>query len=173
MQKDELIIQLRKIGLGFVFAAYFVWWSLAVLSRLIKNAARICRGLAFIADSATRALQFLILSSEIRHRSSGRSVVKQFSVLGIIVGAALLTVTPLSLHYTPKKAGLYVDTADARVVHRRRPYYGYYGVGTPYRLSAPTPYYGIAPYGGITPYGVAPYPYSLGPPTGGFFLGSK
>jgi hypothetical protein len=34
MQKDELIIQLLKIGLGLVFAAYFIWWSLAVLSRL-------------------------------------------------------------------------------------------------------------------------------------------
>jgi hypothetical protein len=33
MQKDELIIQLLKIGLGLVFAAYFVWWSLAVLSK--------------------------------------------------------------------------------------------------------------------------------------------
>jgi hypothetical protein len=34
MQKDELINQLLKIGLGLVFAAYFVWWSLEVLSRL-------------------------------------------------------------------------------------------------------------------------------------------
>jgi hypothetical protein len=34
MQKDELIIQLLKIGLGLVFAAYFLWWSLEVLSRL-------------------------------------------------------------------------------------------------------------------------------------------
>ena len=34
MQKDELVIQLLKIVLGVVFAAYFVWWSLAVLSRL-------------------------------------------------------------------------------------------------------------------------------------------
>jgi hypothetical protein len=34
MQKDELIIQLLKIGLGLVFAAYFLWWSIEVLSRL-------------------------------------------------------------------------------------------------------------------------------------------
>jgi hypothetical protein len=95
-------------------------------------------------------------------------------LIGIIVGAALLATAPVSLHGTPKTAGLYVDRADARVAHRRRPYYGYYGVGAAYPgLFAPTPYYSIAPYGGITPYGVMPYPYSLGPPTGGFFMGSK
>jgi hypothetical protein len=93
-------------------------------------------------------------------------------IIGIVVGAALLTAAPFSVHCTPKKAGLYVDRADARVVHRRRTFYGYYDV--PYygalaypRLLAPTPYYGIAPYG------VMPYPYSVGPPTGGFFMGSK
>ena len=98
--------------------------------------------------------------------------------IGIVVGAAaLLTAAPFSMHSTPKKAGLYVDRADARVVHRRRPSYGYYDV--PYygalaypRFIASTPY-NIAPYGGITPYGVAPYLYSVGPPTGGFFMGSK
>jgi hypothetical protein len=95
-------------------------------------------------------------------------------IMGIVVGAALLTAAPFSLHCTPKKAGLYVDRADARVVHRRRPYYGYYDVGGAYpRLFAPAPYYGFAPYGGITPYGVMPYPFSVGPPTGGFFMGTK
>jgi len=84
-------------------------------------------------------------------------------LIGIAVGAALLTAAPFSMHCTPKKAGLYVDRADARVVHRRRQSYGYYDV-TYYgalaypRLIAPTPYYNIAPYGGITPYGVVPYP---------------
>ena len=88
-------------------------------------------------------------------------------LIGIVVGAALLTAAPFSMQCTTRKAGLYVDRADARVVHR--PYYGYYGVGTAYpRPSAPTPYYGIAPYAGITPYGVAPYLYSVGPPTGLF-----
>jgi hypothetical protein len=77
-------------------------------------------------------------------------------IIGIVVGAALLTAAPYSMHCTLKKAGLQVDRADARVVHRRRPYYGY--VGTYPRLVAPTPYYSIAPYGGITPYGVMPYP---------------
>ena len=99
-------------------------------------------------------------------------------IIGIVVGAALLTAAPYSMHCTLKKAGLQVDRADARVVHRRRTFYGYYDV--PYygalaypRLLAPTPYYGIAPYAGILPYGVMPYPYSVGPPTGGFFMGSK
>jgi hypothetical protein len=57
-------------------------------------------------------------------------------LIGIIVGAALLTAAPLSLQCTPRKAGLYIDTAEARVIHRRRPYYGYYGA----------PYYGAAAY---------------------------
>jgi hypothetical protein len=34
MSKDELIIQLVKIGLGFLIAGYFFWWSLEVLKRL-------------------------------------------------------------------------------------------------------------------------------------------
>ena len=99
-------------------------------------------------------------------------------LIGTVVGAALLAAAPFSMHCTPKKAGLYVDRADARVVHRRRLSYGYHDV--PYygavaypRLITPTPYYSIAPYGGITPYGVMPYPYSVGPPTGSFFMGSK
>jgi hypothetical protein len=95
-------------------------------------------------------------------------------IIGIVVGAALLTAAPFSMHCTPKKAGLYVDKADARVIYRRRPSYAHYGV----------PYYGAtayprlfgypAPYYAYPPYGVAPYPYSAGPPTlGGFWIGSK
>jgi hypothetical protein len=34
MNKTELAIQLRKIAIGIAFAAYFLWWSLAVLERL-------------------------------------------------------------------------------------------------------------------------------------------
>ena len=55
-------------------------------------------------------------------------------LIAIIIGAALLTAAPFSLQCTPRKAGLYVDKAEARVVHRRRPSYGHYGV----------PYYGAA-----------------------------
>ena len=75
-------------------------------------------------------------------------------IIGIVIGAALLTAAPFSMHCTSKKAGLYVDRADARVVHRRRlyyGYYGYYGIGTAYPgLFALTPYYGLPPYGGVT-----------------------
>ena len=31
MNKTELVIQLLKIAIGIAFAAYFLWWSLAVL----------------------------------------------------------------------------------------------------------------------------------------------
>jgi hypothetical protein len=34
MSKDELIIQLIKVGLGIFIAGYFLWWSLEVLKRL-------------------------------------------------------------------------------------------------------------------------------------------
>jgi hypothetical protein len=34
MTRDELIIQLIKIGLGGAIGIYFVWWSLEVLHRL-------------------------------------------------------------------------------------------------------------------------------------------
>src|SRR5215471_6951919 len=35
MTRTELIIQLLKIAIGLAFGAYFVWWSLQVLDRLI------------------------------------------------------------------------------------------------------------------------------------------
>jgi hypothetical protein len=90
----------------------------------------------------------------------------------IIIGAILLTAAPFSLKCTPREAGLYVDTVDARVVHRRRPSYGYYGV--PYYGAAVYPRYGYPPaYYGILPYGIPPYPYSPDPQTGWFFGGFK
>jgi hypothetical protein len=93
----------------------------------------------------------------------------KLGTFAIIIGAALLTAAPLSLQSTPGKAGLYVDKADARIVHRRRPYHGYYRV----------PYYGAPRYGyppayyGVLPYGIPPYPYSPDPQTGWFFGGFK
>jgi len=86
-------------------------------------------------------------------------------VIGVIVGAAILTATPFSLHCTPRKAGLYVDKADARVVYRRRLHHGYYGIQR-YGAAYPRPF----AYGYPAPYGVVPYPYSSGPPGlwGGF-----
>ena len=34
MSKDELVIQLVKIGIGILIGGYFLWWSLEVLHRL-------------------------------------------------------------------------------------------------------------------------------------------
>jgi hypothetical protein len=34
MSKDELVIQLVKVGLGILIGGYFLWWSLEVLKRL-------------------------------------------------------------------------------------------------------------------------------------------
>jgi hypothetical protein len=34
MSRTELIIQLVKVVIGLAFGAYFLWWSLEVLSRL-------------------------------------------------------------------------------------------------------------------------------------------
>ncbi len=73
------------------------------------------------------------------------------TVLGMIVGAGLLTAVPVSVQWTPQKVGLYVDKADAqygvyrrhyRRVYRRayRPIY-YGGYAYPYYY-AERPYYG-------------------------------
>jgi hypothetical protein len=40
---------------------------------------------------------------------------KKLSMLGIIVGAALLTATPFSLQWSQKNVALSLDRADARV----------------------------------------------------------
>jgi hypothetical protein len=40
---------------------------------------------------------------------------KKLSMLAIIVGAALLTATPLSLQWSQKNVALSLDSADARV----------------------------------------------------------
>jgi hypothetical protein len=93
-------------------------------------------------------------------------------LIGIVVGAVLLTATPFSLRWTLKNAGLYVDTANARVIHRR--YYGYRPAASP-RISYgyPPAYYGVLPYGLPAPYGIPVNPYSAGPPAAGFFTGSR
>jgi hypothetical protein len=66
---------------------------------------------------------------------------KKLSTLGIIVGAALLSAAPFSLHWSQKNVALSLDSADARVgrpltatsvagvnrrVHRRAYRRGYY-----------------------------------------------
>ena len=74
-------------------------------------------------------------------------------LIGIVVGAALLTAAPFSLHWTPTHVELHVDKADARVIYRRehrRSYYGHdyvgmsYGAGCPrlFGYGYPAPYYG-------------------------------
>src|SRR5213080_1714547 len=85
---------------------------------------------------------------------------KKLSMLGIIVGAALLTTAPVSLQWSQKNVALSLDTADARIgrpltatsvagvsrrVHRRayrRAVYGTAVVGLGgygyYRYSSPT-----------------------------------
>jgi len=37
MTRTELIIQLLKVAIGLAFGAYFVWWSLQVLGRVLIN----------------------------------------------------------------------------------------------------------------------------------------
>ena len=69
------------------------------------------------------------------------SIMKKLSMLGIIVGAALLTATPFSLQWSQKNVALSLESADARVgrpltatsvagvnrrVHRRAYRRGYY-----------------------------------------------
>jgi hypothetical protein len=88
-----------------------------------------------------------------RAASSGRPFLKKLSLLGIIIGAALLTAAPISVQPSPHGVvQLSLDKADAqyrvyrrhyRRAYRRAPYYGYgYGYGYDYG-------YG---YGPIFPY---------------------
>ena len=73
--------------------------------------------------------------------SSWRAIMNKLSVLGIIVGAALLSAAPFSLQWSQKNVELSLDSADARVgrpltatsvagvnrrVHRRAYRRGYY-----------------------------------------------
>src|SRR5262245_31729620 len=47
--------------------------------------------------------------------SSWRVIMNKLSVLGIIVGAALLSAAPFSLQWSQKNVALSLDSADARV----------------------------------------------------------
>src|SRR5262249_14163725 len=83
---------------------------------------------------------------------SWRRIMKKLSMLGIIVGAALLSAAPFSLQWSQKNVALSLDSADARVgrpltatsvagVHRRAHrrayrhghYYYYERLGRPVR----------------------------------------
>jgi hypothetical protein len=101
---------------------------------------------------------------------------KKGTILGTIIGAALLTAAPFSLQWSQKTVALSLDSADARIgrpltplsvagVHRRayrRAVYGTaaaYGVGSYYGASG-YPGYGYPAYGyGSYAYGYPAYGY--------------
>jgi hypothetical protein len=100
--------------------------------------------------------------------SSGRPIVKKLGVLGIIGGAALLTVAPFSLQWSQDEVSLSLNSVNARPltaagVHRR-------GYRRTYRHAAyPAAAAGVAGYGYGSYYGYtsayyssyrAPRPYS-------------
>ena len=103
-----------------------------------------------------------------------RSIIKKGTILGTIVGAALLTAAPFSLQWSQKTVALSLDSADARIgrpltplsvagVHRRayrRAVYGAaaYGVGSYYGASG-YPGYSYGSYGsyGYPAYGYGSY----------------
>src|SRR6478736_3791499 len=72
-----------------------------------------------------------------------RSIMKKGTILGTIVGAALLTAAPFSLQWSRKTVALSLDSADARVgrplttmsvagVHRRAHRHAAYGTAAAY-----------------------------------------
>src|SRR4029077_412424 len=96
-----------------------------------------------------------------------RYIMKKGTILGTIVGAALLTAVPFSLQWSQKTVTLSLDSADARIgrpltplsvagVHRRayrRAYRGAvygaaaaYGVGSYYGYGYPAYSYGYPAY---------------------------
>jgi hypothetical protein len=87
-------------------------------------------------------------------------------LIGIVVGAAILTAAPFSFECTPNKAGLCVEKANARVVYRRHGVLHYRAAFYPRSFA-----YGYP----AAQYGVVPYPYSSGPPNlwGGFSGGYR
>jgi hypothetical protein len=111
-----------------------------------------------------------------------RSIMKKGTILGTIVGAALLATAPFSLQWSQKTVTLSLDSADARIgrpltpmsvagVHRRayrRAAYGAaaYGVGSYYGASS---YSGYS-YGryGYPAYGYGSYGYGYGPYASGY-----
>src|SRR5262245_32100768 len=90
---------------------------------------------------------------------------KKLTLLGIVAGAALLSLAPVSVQWTPKKAGLYVDKAEAQ--YYRRQY------RRAYRRAYRSAYYsGYSGYGGgygypAYSYGYPGYSYGYGYPYGG------
>ena len=90
---------------------------------------------------------------------------KKGTILGTIIGAALLTAAPFSLQWSQKTVALSLDSADARIgrpltplsvagVHRRAYRRAVYGTAAAYGVGS---YYGASGYPGYS-YGSYGYP---------------
>jgi len=112
--------------------------------------------------------------------SSGRPIMKKLGMLGIIGGAALLTVSPFSLQWPQDQVSLSLNSANARVagVHRRvyrrtysrAAYAAGYGYGSYYGYSSPyySSYY--APRGRTRSYSVRSYAPTYPPPGDSYYV---
>ena len=115
---------------------------------------------------------------------------KKLAMLGIVGGAALLTVAPFSLQWSQDEVALSLNSADARIipgVHRRvhrRTYHraayaaaapgvAGYGYGSYYGYSSPyySSYYGPQPYSSYyRPVRVRSVSYPYPPPRESYYL---
>ena len=97
-------------------SAALVSWSFATLSVHCRVCGSLCRsGVSFgkpvsvlgnIGQGAALPQKIITM---------WRAIMKKLSVLGIIVGAALLSAAPFSLQWSQKNVALSLDSADARV----------------------------------------------------------
>jgi hypothetical protein len=88
-----------------------------------------------------------------------RSIIKKGTILGTIVGAALLTAAPFSLQWSQKTVALSLDSADARIGRPLTPL----SVAGVHRRAYRRAVYGAAAYGVGSYYGAYGYPgYSYG-----------
>jgi hypothetical protein len=88
-----------------------------------------------------------------------RSVMNKGTILGTIVGAALLTAAPFSLQWSQKTVTLSLDSADARLGRPLTPM----SVAGVHRRAYRRAVYGAAAYGVGSYYGASGYPgYSYG-----------
>ena len=88
-----------------------------------------------------------------------KSIIKKGTILGTIVGAALLTAAPFSLQWSQKTVALSLDSADARIGRPLTPL----SVAGVHRRAYRRAVYGAAAYGVGSYYGASGYPgYSYG-----------
>jgi hypothetical protein len=105
---------------------------------------------------------------------SMRCIMKKGTILGSLVGAALLTAAPFSLQWSQKTVKLSLDSADARIgrpltplsvagVHRRAHRRAVYGTAAAIGVGSYYGRYGYPSYGNGSYYASAGYPgYSYG-----------